>query len=295
MKLIFTLVLLAISFSASAQKNFEIKTERQEDKSVRLWAEKDYAGKITVVLTFKNLENAYYNDDGLYVVGTSATNLVRLRPLNDDEHISYSYSYRYFYGDIDAEADTTFVYRLPISTLKSAQVRTTVDMYDHYLKKKDRTLASVSFDVAPTDTIYAARKGVVVRMGKNAPKQSKSLVATSEYAYVEIEHADGSCATYSMLNPDSILVEVGQTVYPDTPIAFPWSYEGERYLFFFHVFDPTWVERGLKSENQQFMPLFKTELGVAQLRNGVEYRAVVDDELVECEMTSREKKRRRRQ
>ncbi len=295
MKWIFAFVALMLSFSASSQNPFEVKSERMEDKSVRIWAEKSFAGKITVALTFKKLENTSFYGDGIYTVGSANLNLERLRPIDADSHIGYSYSYRWFYGDVEAEPDTTFVYRLPVSTQKLTNRRNVVDMYDLYLKNENRLISSSVFDAEPTDTIYAARKGVVVRIETQTTEQSKSLISTTERAYVTVEHADGSYAFYKMLNPNAILVEVGQTVYPDTPIGFPWSFEGERYLFFFEVCDYVWTERGVKAEYQRFIPLFKTDLGVTHLRHGVEYRAVVDDELVEREMTSREKKRRRRQ
>lgn len=295
MKRIVTIVALLLSFSASAQKAFEVKSERLEDKSVRLWAEKSYVGKVTVALTFKKLENTSLYGDGIYTVESANLNLERLRPIDADSHIGYSYSYRWFYGDVEAEADTTFVYRLPVSTQKLTQARNVVDMFTHYLKNENRNVPVASFDVEPTDTIYAARKGVVVKIDKNASQQDQQLESSTERAYVQVEHADGSWALYRMLNPNSILVEVGQTVYPDTPIGFPWSFDGERYLFFFSVLDHVWTDRGVKSDYKRFVPLFKTDLGVTHLRHGVEYRAVVDEELIEHEMSSREKKRRRRQ
>lgn len=288
----FALVAMFACATALAQRSVTVDTKRLEDKSVQFTAVKDYPGRATVALTFKRLVNSNVYDDGIFTVGTSQVNLLRLRPLDTQKHIDYSYSYRVFYGDVEAEADTTFVYRLPVSSQKLTKRRNVVHIYDRYLKKKERQIAASVFDVEPTDTIYAARKGVVVRVETAATEQSANLVTSTVRAEVRVEHADGSLAFYTMLNPHNILVREGQTVYPDTPIGFPWSFDGDRYVFFFEVCDYVWVERGVNAQYQFFVPLFKTDLGVTTLRHGVEYRAVVDNELIEREMSNREKKRR---
>ena len=87
MKWIFAFVALMLSFSASSQNPFEVKSERMEDKSVRIWAEKSFAGKITVALTFKKLENTSLYGDGIYTVGSANLNLERLRPIAADSQI----------------------------------------------------------------------------------------------------------------------------------------------------------------------------------------------------------------
>ena len=295
MKWRFTLVALLFCAVAAAQGSLEVKAEREEDNSVRIWADKTRAGKCTVVLKYRSLNNCANYGDGIYTVAGGSENLVLLRPINSEKQIIYDYTYSVFYGDVEAEPDTTFVYRLPVSAQKSTRRRNVVDIYDRYLKNEERQLASSVFDVEATDTIYIARKGVVVKIDRTANKQDKSLITTTERATVTVEHADGSYAFYRMLDPNSISVRVGQTVYPDTPIGRPWSFNGEHYLFFFSVADYVWIERGKKTEYKRFTPLFKTDRGVTSLQHDVEYRAVVDDELIEREMSGREKRHRKRQ
>ena len=79
MKWRFTLVALLFCAVAVAQGSLEVKAEREEDNSVRIWADKTRAGKCTVVLKFRSLNNCANYGDGIYTVAGGSENLVRLK------------------------------------------------------------------------------------------------------------------------------------------------------------------------------------------------------------------------
>lgn len=294
MKLRLTIIALLLSLSAAAQ-NIKVTAERQADKSVVFRVEKLGYGRYTIVFQFKELENCNFVPSDSYLIRNS-TDLIHLRPTSDKAEIGYRYSWHSWVGDLLTAPDTTFVYRFPKSEHNRSEATECYDIYKAMFgQATSENFVSYYFPSSQGDTVFVARKGEVVRVKREhvAPKQG--IAYTSDRVDVTIEHDDGTRALYSMLDPDNIFVEEGMVVTPDRPIGLVGTFNNDRFGFYFSVMYKVWKVKGEKTINHYFPPLFQTDRGVVRLQHGEEYRAVVDDELVEREMSSREKRRRKRQ
>ena len=294
MKLQLTIIALLLSLTTTAQ-NIVLTSDRQEDKSVIIRVDKQGYGRYTLAIKFKDLDNCDFVPNDSYLI-SSSTDLIRLRPLYPKAHVGYSYSYRWWNGDLHTKPDTTFVYRFPLSDLKPCKITECYDLYEVMFGQSScENFTSYYFPCQRGDTVFVARRGEVVEVQRERVAPQQGIAYTSNRANVIIEHDDGTRAEYSMVDPDNLFVTEGEVVTPDRPLGLVGTFNNDRYGFYFSLHYKVWKVKGEKVINHYFPPLFQTDLGVTHLRHGVEYRAVVDDELVEREMTSREKKRRRRQ
>ena len=207
--------------------------------------------------------------------------------------------YRYWLADgiADGHRDTNFVYRLPYSVHKNA-VRA---WYTHNINDKIKIMArrgkqypfiGMLFRMDKGDTVYAARKGKVIRIEDNYDTSNHpELSFSSERNQMMVLHEDGTTAYYSGIEKEGFLVRQGDVVYPDTPIAIVGSFDGTNYGFYFNVGYPA-----LTGEDDQpwgrryYKPVFATEEGNNTLKDNSINTAKVSDELITCEMSHREKK-----
>ena len=116
----------------------------------------------------------------------------------------------------------------------------------------------------------------------------------------QVEHADGTIATYNVLEPGSVCVKLGDTVYPDTPLALVGSFDGTQYrvaLTLHYITDRIFAKGNAYSYEHAFEsvfinPVFATADGNRMLVSQNRYTAVVAPELITKEMTKREMKAR---
>ena len=117
---------------------------------------------------------------------------------------------------------------------------------------------------------------------------------------MQVEHADGTIATYNVLEPGSVCVKLGDTVYPDTPLALVGSFDGTQYrvaLTLHYITDRIFAKGNAYSYEHAFEsvfinPVFATAHGNRMLVSQNRYTAVVAPELITKEMTKREMKAR---
>lgn len=151
------------------------------------------------------------------------------------------------------------------------------------------------------DTIYAARKGLVVIIGdQNAPESKYGVIANKGINYVVVEHQDGSYAVYYGFTRGTIGVQVGETVFPDTPLGCAGAIDSTHYAVdvrLCHLAGRIFEKGNTYTYEKAFEtidldPLFSTSEGEQKLNSGKSYQAVLSEELVTQEMTKREKKAR---
>lgn len=172
-----------------------------------------------------------------------------------------------------------------------------MSIYDRFRKEKEGALG-LHFEMEKGDTVYAMRRGTVVRIevaerDSDAPKVSFTSKSTS----LRIEQPDGSLAWYVCLDPGNLLVGEGDEVLPGTPLALAGSYDGENYKVsvqtYWYATNPDPVEYKKKPVVQRrFFPRFATAEGVVCIEKGI-YQPVETEELVTREMTKKELKQRR--
>lgn len=106
-------------------------------------------------------------------------------------------------GNAWGAVDTSVMYRLPYGLGREA-------VYSPVIEAGGPTHL---FRLAQGDTVYAARRGVVLSVKKT---ENRPNLRGEE---ILVQHGDGSWALYMGLAAGSAAVTPGQTVWPDTPIA----------------------------------------------------------------------------
>lgn len=206
------------------------------------------------------------------------------------------YKYWWLYGYHSTDLDNSFIYRLPFSEHRQGAVETT-RLYTPPEERKPDDYIGYQFLLDATDTVLAARKGIVVYVGCDTipPERKVDPRHRAWRNEVMVEHSDGTLGWYYVLEKQSILVREGDVVYPGTPIGFPGTYGGPfltRFVVLYPGINPdfdiddmgeTWPLKYCG-----FRPYFLTREGVVKLQEDGYYRAASSDALVQREMTRKE-------
>ncbi len=298
--------LFLISFGPlGAQNNLpdvEVTHRRMSDgKSQEIIAQKNKPGSYTVFIRFTMLQNIRQAQTYRTTVRGDNERLLTLQPEKPDQGWNFNYRYWYIRGYKPSKLDSSFVYRLPYSTGKSA-VRA-LSLYNlnerHFDDKPSRGWSSFEFMLEKGDTVFAMRKGQVVNIvDQHDPlPEEMSVSYHSESNDITIEHPDGTTGMYRVFERGSMLVKEGDMVYPGTPLGLAGSFsENGNYMIRFHVAYPE-LNRNYKEGDPAnssvfewvfYNPYFLTTDGVRQLSSGETYRSASSPELVQREMTKRE-------
>lgn len=156
---------------------------------------------------------------------------------------------------------------------------------------------SYHFHCEKGDTVFAVRKGVVIKIEEpEEVVQSAGVKYTNQHRHLSIEHEDGTVARYGQI--ENLMVETGDVVCPDTPLALASSFDYETYKFYltisYRVGVPNTDRSGKEYPFAYIDPIFSTTNGKMRLTHGGTYSPKVDQELIEAEMSKRERKQRRR-
>jgi Peptidase family M23 len=159
--------------------------------------------------------------------------LFTISAINPQSPVQFKYGSQYQKGCMHPSVNKDFIYLLPISPGKRAQV---YEMSPDKLKDSasqaavptnkspDKLADSLSWYVLrlkmkPGDTIYSARKGIVneLRDQNGANDAGQTSIGTENF--IEIVHADCSFARYGILKKNSAFVKPGQLVKAGQPIG----------------------------------------------------------------------------
>jgi len=300
---------LSISFftlsSYCQQKPVEITFKRNDDKSIDFYFKKTSPGSTYIIVNFNRLENAKTKPIIKKTVKGFTGNLLKLEPYDDKKSINFSYTYSYILGNSKAKVESQFKYVLPFKHGKEVQVHDLNYLGEKFGNAEPKNFKSIQFLTSPNDTVYASRKGLVVEI-----KNEYSEDTTTEYSYknkanhIIIEHEDGTLAKYGVLKKNSILVKVGDKVYPSKPIAIAGTYdkpENSQLRFEVYFLDNEIITSRKLGEKQTLAsqkhfyafvnPFFHTKSNTTHLNSGEKYIATCSDEIIELEMSKREKKK----
>jgi hypothetical protein len=304
-------ILIFIAFLSSitiyCQKSTRsITYERNKDKSITFNYNSDIPGSALVILNFTNLENAHAGIVKRTITGYIGE-IYTLKPSNSEDGIGFSYRSRIIYGNVEKKPDAKFKYILPFKKGEKVKVRTL-----NYLGKKFGNTApknwkSWQFLTKPNDTIFAIRKGVVVNIKDNiAADTSSEYGYKSESNSITIEHKDGTLAKYDVLKDKSIMVNIGDIVYPSAPIALAGSYHLEENsqlrLSIFYLDEKILAYDFSKRENEKLSnkthlysyinPVFYLDDGTTKtLEPNLFYASTFNNSIIELEMRKREKRK----
>ena len=262
---------------------------------------KKVPGSFHLTLDFARLQNA---DDPRFsrtVQGMNG-NLFTLRPNNPEQGIGFSFKYQYIRGKLNPKIDLDHIYIIPFAKNRTIKTGRLEYMTGIYGDRPPKDWRAILFYAQPEDTVYAARKGLIVEIiDQYDPENINGYTFRSKANSVLIEHDDGSFAQYIVLKKNSVMVTPGQTVYPRTPLALAGTYdspENSQLRFLVYYLYNTEKNKGKETlsnrthYNAYIDPVFKSKGAVLPLKDESEYTVDYTETLVEKEMSKREKKKR---
>lgn len=305
---IFTLLILKVSF-AQRQKS-KVTYKRNKDNSVTFSYSSFLPNSVFIMLNFKNLTNA--SDDIVKeTISGYGGQITTLRPINPDNGIGFSYSTRTFIGNLEKEPDHNFKYILPIKKGNDIKVRYLSYLGKRFGNKEPENWKSFQFLTSLNDTVYAIRKGIVIRIvDKYNNDSSKEFNYRSKSNSITIEHNDGTLANYKVLRKNSMMVKVGDIVYPSAPLAVAGTYDKEEnsqlrlsiYYLNKKVKDLPFDKKLSVNLSKRIHiysyvnPLFcvDSENSATLLERNKSYTSNYDNTIIALEMTKRERKKWRK-
>ncbi|MFV0591499.1 MAG: M23 family metallopeptidase [Draconibacterium sp.] len=297
-----------IFMNSSAQSGvITVDSKRNTDQSISFSFQKEKCGTYFLSVWFTQLDNAHFNSFNRDVTETGGE-LFTVKPSIENQGISYRYNYWYIRGKLKPRFDPDFLYFLPTGLNKKVSVYTMTNLGEQYFgSTKPKNWIAYQFIVLEGDTIFAARKGIVVEIkGDNDYRTDTEVSYQSAANFVLVEHEDGTLAKYEGLDKSGILIEEGQGVYPGTPLGTIAKYDIKEQgqlrfsLFYLDFVNPEEeVGKTMKDRVNHYAfidPVFMTKDGNCRLKSGGSYEADVNDELFTKEFTKKEmKKFRKRQ
>lgn len=285
----------------SQNKNIEIKYERNPDKSVDIYYSKKLPGSYFIKLEFPILDNCYQSRKIEKVIKNSSGQIVKLKPINSEEHINFSYKLSSIRGNPNPKIDKEFIYILPFKIGKSIRIVESTSLEEKYFKaEKDLNWKSFIVDRVIADTVYSMRKGIVIDIIDEYKTDSLSgYDYTSKTNKIMIEHNDGTISRYRGFNRNSIFIKLGQTIYPQTKLGVLELFNNSIYRLYFDISYLKKVEfesnqkRTMSSESpmEHITPYFYSSKGPITLKNNNEYIVEYNETTYFKEFTKSETKK----
>jgi len=252
-------------------------------------------------LVFPKLENAY-STEVFRVIQSSSGYLAKLKAINSENDIDFSYNYTYNRGIPNPKIDSLFLYTLPFKKGKKLMITEAYNVGErHFGSERPSKWKYYIIYTNSADSIYCMRKGLVVEI--KDIYESDTLLQKNYTSYrnsILIEHADGSYAEYRGFKKNSILVELGQTVYPQTQLGIVDKFNKEDYRLDFSVYyliddklerKENQTLKDIKCRYEYLSPYFITKNGVCKIEHRKEYTVEFNETILLEELTKKEKKK----
>lgn len=219
---------LALSIpEASSQiyeKPVEVKFERSPGRNeVVMYCFNHSPARYSIFIEFPLLINLRVSRAYPYhfTLEPGTNRLLSVSPIEARRSIKYRFRISYRKGCVDPKPDEGFLYLLPFAEGKSSFVNTSSHMQVEDEEDKVVTSRNLFFQMEDGDTIYAARRGVVIELEqRNAfTHEVKLFFPGAPSNYIEIEHPDCTYARYSRIRQDGALVKPGDHVEAGDPIG----------------------------------------------------------------------------
>ncbi|MDR2890187.1 MAG: M23 family metallopeptidase [Alistipes sp.] len=294
---IIAILFLLIAFCAKGQwladAPLEVWRDPIDQTTHKLNVRQQTSGIYTLVVDFHHVENMDIPRFVSAAIRRSGT-IMTLHPADPDREWNYSFASKWMPGVVNPTGvDSTFVYRLPIKAGERKKARTMRNAGSDSLTVD---YSGVAFDMNRGDTVYAARRGVVLYVvdeydpavkedatetGAGAETETESETKTEasgwEYNSIDVQHDDGTIARYGSLERGGTPVRPGTTVFAGMPIARAGTLDGDQYRLYFNVYYQTDNLSEISSLGEHTVkyhyiePTFGTSAGEAKLANATYY------------------------
>jgi len=289
---IFKLTFFFLAFNIFSQKPaVEVNYLVTDDNSVVFTYVKSVPGTYTIKFKFNKLQNASL-EGTTYVLKDHSGKLFTLQPRDKYSRIGFSYSITLMQGVLSPKTDPNFVYLLPFAKDEKIKVFDHTYAYNVYFGTEvPKNWKSYQFVPESADTVYAARKGVVIGLIDKFELDTVSSF-TSQQNMIRVEHPDGTYAEYKGFKKNGILVAEGQTIYPLTPIGLLGEQSKKiSFMVYFHIKADKQDDENLqtyKSRVEFITPVFYTGDGIAKLNGNTTYSVNYDEKTVFQELSKKE-------
>lgn len=302
MRIYWLLFYIISSLALQAQEdafNFDYRTN--DDNSIDILYTKQKPGCYHLKFEFASIDNSISSGFNGSICHNSGT-LIHLKPINPKQGIGFNPKVFYFLGKVKPKIDEGFIYRLPIKEGEESTIWEHSNLNEEFFEgKKIDTWKSFFINSKKSDSIFAMRKGIVVSIDDkhNTEATSKDKYYTSQINTIQVEHKDGTFASYSGFNKKLMNVKLGQTVYPHTYLGST-TLNNKDYRLSFSIY---YLNKELsatnkpKSLNKQenfynyVDPLFATRDGISKIKKSKTYTAIINNEIITKELSRRESKK----
>ena len=268
MKAFWVVIVLITGLSYTDNSDPVTVYDKKSDTEITLFARNEYPYPVTIEMELE-LTNLMPSRviPLIHVLPSKADeSILSLKPIKPDKEASYATSYFYYMGDIHAEPDMEYPYRLPYRLGDTHRV---TQGFDGEFSHKGNVTYSLDFDLDEGTAVYAARDGVVVELREDSDTGGEGEQFIDKANFVTIMHEDGTFADYSHLRKNGVQVRIGQKVRAGKLIAYSGStgYVSGPHLHFN-------VKKVLRGGKYQTIPVkFRTAHGVVYVLEGESYQA----------------------
>ncbi|MEI6139854.1 MAG: M23 family metallopeptidase [Mariniphaga sp.] len=214
---IFFLLSYSICFS---QEPIEVLYDLDDQENYNFYCNNTDFCNYTVEVLFTQIFNLKSNVGSQYRVEVrpGRTSLASFSPQKPENHTSIKYSYSYYKGCINPGINLNFTYLLPLGEGKKTKALPMGYLKVNTQDREPKDWYAIGFKMDYGDTVYAARRGIVVEKRDEAKLQLSGYAYSSQENYIEIVHDDCSFGRYQVLS--GTLVKLGQRVEAGEPIGF---------------------------------------------------------------------------
>jgi hypothetical protein len=283
-----------------------IKSESEPDHSISIRYEKHVHGTYTLSVKFDNSIN-FTDPNYEGIVAMNNGTLFRIKPLDPNRGINFQMRTDMIRGVLNPRVEADFVYLLPFNVGKLVSPYENKHLGEAYFGNvAPKNWKSYNFQFDSSAAIMAARKGQVVEIvDKYDAEEKTNLLYTSQRNHILVEHKDGTFAQYSGFKKNSILVKEGEYVFPHTVLGqnekkgADSAYQLDFSVFFLNDKDFRELKKktdpatlfNQRSVHEYLNPIFLTDFGLQKLVSGQKYLVNSTAEIIEKELTKKEKKR----
>ncbi|NGY37027.1 peptidoglycan DD-metalloendopeptidase family protein [Flavobacterium sp. XN-5] len=300
-QLITSIILIVVSCATPLQaqdRTVEVTSVRNDNKSVDFFYTKNKPGSYTVKIEFNSLSNTSTSLLHEQVVEGNSGRLLSLKPTNSELGIGYGYKTSYAFGNSEPKVDSLFQYLLPFKKGTQITIYESSNLNEKYFgAEKPESWKSYSTNSKTVDSVFAMRKGIVVNLKNEFQNDTiTKMLYTSKTNSIQIEHEDGTYASYSGFKKDSFKVKLGDIVYPNTMLGTLANFNNEKYILHFSIyyfdknrmFESSKSLRASKTPHVYLTPYFYTAAGAIKIIPKNSFTADCNESIIIKEMSKRE-------